>query len=410
MQFAGWRATSAVLAALFCAGGGVARAQQPKQGDGVPPAAPAQQPQKAKEAATGAAPAEQPKKADEVPPTPFPLRLHGQTPLENRGIAPLWLPARCDAAGDVFVRFMDGGKPFPPVVKFSRSGEKLATFSVEAVGPYERETSLDFAVDPGGGFYFVAGRRVEGKYQHVILQFNDDGSLDSTILLDTLFSPLRMAAFKSGEFLVTGMTKSKTIKDIEHPFTAIVKSTGEVHEIKLNGDVSPPEPATGPASPTGAEGAPAPKDGLTAVQRSWQAADQFLMHDIGLGEAVGAEDGNVYLFRLTESPLVYVIQPNGEVLRKLELKVPWPGYGAVNFGVSGGRIILGTQTGAVEGPGQKPAGSRRLALYNAETGEFLYAYEIPEQAGALACFAPSGVTFLAADRVNQQEVLQFAPF
>jgi len=357
-----------------------------------------------------AAQAQHPKATEEPPPAPFPLRLSGQKPVQNRGVSFLWLPVQCDAAGNVYARLGDGPRPFPPVVKISPQGEELATFSVESAGNYNRNSALDYALGPGYRFYFLTGHRVEKKDQIVVLEFDPDGSLASTITLDTRFVPLKLAAFKSGGFLVSGMSSVKTIEEPRRPFTAVVKSTGEVQEIKLSGDVSPPEAPAESPGPPGTEGTAPPKEIPPAVVNWARGAQQLLMHEIGLGEAVGAEDGNVYLFRLSQTPFVYVIQPGGEVLKRLELKIPWPGYEAVNFGVAGGRIVLDTLIPAAQRAPGKQADSRRLALYNAESGEFLYGYEVPEEAGAMACFAPSGLTFLATDKINAHMVLQFAPF
>jgi hypothetical protein len=292
-------------------------------------------------------------------------------------------------------------------VKISPEGERLATFSIISVPGMRRQDAWDYAIAPGGKFYFIAGRRVDGKDQIVILRFNGEGALDSTIVLDTVFLPLKVAPFSSGGFLVSGTTLIKKPDELRRPVTAIVDESGRVKPIVLDDDI-PAERAArtvaveenSPKSETGQE---------SKVKDRESGSPTNLINDVGLGAAVSADDGNVYLFRATDSPGVYEIDPSGNVLRRLVLKIPWPGFSPSAYKVANGRIAVDAEAPPDPATNRKDV-LRRIAVFNAEDGEFLYAYEIPKEAGALGCFAPHGLTFLGPDNNSLRMVLQFAAF
>jgi len=109
-----------------------------------------------------------------------------------------------------------------------------------------------------------------------------------------------------------------------------------------------------------------------------------------LGEAAPADDGNIYLMRAGEKPLILVISPAGELVRRLTLDPPGPEYQGHSFSVAGGMIIM-----AFFKPNndKQNSGTKLYSLYDAETGERQLDYDPPPDAGIFACYTPNQFTF-----------------
>jgi len=343
----------------------------------------------------------------EEPPVASPLRVTNERPVPGLQAAPLWLPLQCDSRGNVYARISDGPRPFPPVVKISADASEITTFSPEAEPTIRRENATEYAVGPGGEFYFMAGRREEGKQKILFLRYRSDGSLDSTITLDTLLVPLKFAVFSTGDFFITGMTWVNSAKETREPFTAVANRFGNVTRVSLPDDTQPEKPTLISAPEPDSQNPVKSKNERPKSQATQYGDSTHLMDEIGRGEAVAGDDGNVYVYRHTPDNRIYVVQPNGNVLRTLSLRVPWPGYSLQSINVVGGRVAANLYSAE---PKDDEPFSVRIALYDALTSEFLYGYSVPRTAGVPACYAPSGMTFLLPDTSSGRVLLRSAAF
>lgn len=336
----------------------------------------------------------------------LPLRLRDTTIVAGQGSVMITLPAKCDAEGNIYLRGGSGLGNYlaTPLIKLSREGKRAAVFTLGTAPGFDDEATYeDFAVDARGKVYLLAFRRGEGKedVKQVIVAYDSDGSYDSTIELDALFHSGHLAAFPSGGFLASG----ERIEEVDgvfrrtgKPFTAVLDRHGKVlKELALPGDIEreeekeepgPPEPADKkPVAAANAE--PEPRGGATRL-----AAQEF---DIAFnfGSAAAGEDGNVYLMRAASDPRVYVIAPDGTVVRTLTLAAPSKqSQPSPVFQAAAAKIVVGFHE-------LESAGKARRDLFviaNAETGETLAHYVGTTELGsAVACYTPNGFTFLGAE-------------
>lgn len=325
--------------------------------------------------------------AQETPRLTLAVRQKVQIPDEFS--LPVILPVKCDGSGNLYVRWYNSATvTAAPVAKYSPEGKRLATFNLRSVPGFEKAYSSDFAVGLRGEVDFLATQDRDDEYEVHIVGFRDNAHHDWTTKLPSLFVPDQLALFPTGEFLASGKKLGEKQKVSGQPFTAIFGRNGEmVKEVRLPGDIGAAKkdvPAEAGSAPTGEHG--------------------DVNEAISLGQAVPAEDGNVYLMRAASEPLVYVISPGGEVLRRMVVRPPSDGLRPETMKVAGGKV-------AVLFGGRK-AGEKGwnsiVAVVDAETGEKFADYRAsPELGGALACYSPNGFTFLGSSETGSA-VIQFA--
>lgn len=286
---------------------------------------------------------------------------------------------RCDLDGDIYLRLprMFGRSGIPPLLRVSADGKNVTTFSFSALNdPALKGSSFpDFAVSLDGVVYALA--QTPGNKTYVV-QFDDQGQLFSTTRLIPPFSfyAMRLAVFPSGDFPVTGVRPGSEGEMTGQPFTAVFDASGNmVKQVRLPGDVTP---------------GTSPVQGTAGLAASTGAA-------VVLGEAVPAEDGNVYLSRSGAQSVVYVISPAGEVLRRMALSPPQNELRPGPLKVSGGRLAV--EFFSLGDPNQNNLDLLKqthiYSIYDAATGERLLDYaESPKLRGAFACYTPSYFSFV----------------
>lgn len=310
------------------------------------------------------------------------LKVQKRVTVKNASSAPIMVPAKCDASGNIYLRQYQFLNPFAaPVVRISRDGESTTIFALRKVPGFEKGQTLGFAVNPrGGGFQLAikSGREID------IVGFDGDGEYESTASLSPPFEPAQVAAFDTGDFLVTGTKLSdKDGSDTGKPFTAIYDRLGNlIKPLTLPGDAKGSE----------AKGS----DGHTEAEND----------AVTLGTAESGDDGNIYIMRGTCNPVVYVVSAAGEVVRKFTLKPPATEFSPITMKVSAGKMVVMFEK-------QDPKSERAeqiFSVFDTESGEkSMDLMSGPDIGGAFACYTPNGLTFLGTDNEGRLVMMSAVP-
>jgi len=280
---------------------------------------------------------------------------------------PVFNRVTCDARGNVYARqFQARSKGRESVQEITRNGEVVRLFKVEDAG---LDLSVgDFAIGPDNNVYMLGWsmEHVHPGSRVYVARFREDGSLKSTTQLTSEeFFPSSLAVFKTGEFLVTG----RQGKADNTPFTGVFAASG-----KLIAKIYEPE-----------------DDDLRKRAEAGDLHDGNLYGNtaVGLGRAVAGSDGNVYLMRRASLPLIYVISPKGNVVRKLWIDPASSAMLPDELQASKGRLAISFEAAD---------GSRLIKVVDL-TGNGLAEYPIDATVGtaALACYDPPVLTFMRAD-------------
>jgi hypothetical protein len=220
----------------------------------------------------------------------------GQKPATRSAIADR---AMCDEAGNVY--------SLPPNVDVFEASIQEITPNAQLASRFPAEANTFFV--RGQDVYTLVWLKGGGLY---VTEFGQDGQLDGRTKLELPFfvKILHLAVFKSGEYLVAGLTEttSENAPHLSTPFTAVFATDG-----RLVKKIYEPEDED-------------------ARQRAEGEDPQYFMCCSG-NEFTGwnadvtfGSDGNVYLlhgfanFATRTLPLlIYVISPKGDVVRKLQI-------------------------------------------------------------------------------------------
>lgn len=230
---------------------------------------------------------------------------------------------RCDDAGDIYVRFMDAemnkmhhGITKIPIKKIRPDGSVAATFRITEAFP--DISGKDFFVS-GDGRVYQAGFMPDGGVY--VVEFADSGSLKSKLRLDsTGFIPYHIARFESGAILLSGTTG---LTNDHRPFTGVFDANG-----RLIKEIYEPEDEDSRRRAEAGE--------LDFIPEGTNSGNAFVWH----GAAALGSDGNAYLLRAASPALVYVISPNGDVVRKLRIDPPDAGLVARGVKPSRGQLAI----------------------------------------------------------------------
>lgn len=304
------------------------------------------------------------------------LRVDDTVAVPSLPSAALGEQLRCDATGDIYLRFYKPENPFEaPIERISADGESRRTFSVAQVPGFENASINDFTVGSDGTVVLGLWGPKPGEGR--LVEFNSDGTFnsDSTIRLGDV-APFQIGLFASGAVLVAGTKETKIYKNepaLSVPITEVLSPAGHViKEVTLPDDVKPPKP----------------------TDAAFKMATEKMPDEVTLGDDVPGGDGNIYLMRHFGTPVVYVIGPDGSVVRTMHLSAPakTASEGAImQYSAAGNRLAIPF---TVTGPDGK-SHSEVISVYDAESGERLFDYHVPAGIGAaLACYAANRFTFL----------------
>jgi hypothetical protein len=280
------------------------------------------------------------------------------------------MPLQCDAEGNVYLKSDSDG--FPAIHKISPKGERTATFVPGSCSDIKvRHTGQSF-VAQDGRVYQVAFPADEPPY---VLVFDDDGTCNSKIKLDTPFSfaPYQLVVLPSrGNMLISG-TRWRADLQQYVPYTALFSSSGTIlKEVDLHSDSEEPQDANGSANT---------KD------------ERAQLHAVSGGAMALAADNNVYLIRKEATPTIYAISEGGAVTRHFHVDSGEAKMVPEGMQIAGNRIAV-----LFEGP----KASRALIKVVDLEGKQLAQYEAPTRNGrttlgaVFACYSypPEDFTFL----------------
>jgi hypothetical protein len=275
------------------------------------------------------------------------------------------MSAMCDEEGNVYSR------PFDPETAWGAIQEM--TGQAKPAGRFPAKGKTFFVRD--GRVYAVAGSNPGGI---AVVEFAQDGSVKAQTKLgvDFFIDVLHLAVFKSGEYLVVGLTGSLTgtTPHLRTPFTAVFAADGRLVK-KIY------EPEDEDASQR-AEGS----DSKYLLCCS-DSGNEFVMYK---ADAASGSDGDVYLLHGTSPPLIYVISPAGDVVRKLRIDAGNPELTANSIKFYNGRLAIGFNW-----LGDVP---KSLIKVIDLKGNSIADYEVKEGTGdsdpILACYNSEGFTLI----------------
>jgi len=193
--------------------------------------------------------------------------------------------------------------------------------------------------------------------------------------LNVFVDVLHLAVFKSGEFLVVGLTGTVDVPapHLRTPFTAVFAASGQLVK-----KIYEPEDEDARKKAEGGD----PKYLLCCGD----SGNEFVGWN---ADVVSGSDGNVYLLHGTSPPLIYAISPTGEVLRKLQISSP-PDLIANSIKSYGGRLAIGFHW-----LGEVPQSLIKVIDVN---GNSIADYQVTEAADdadpILACYNSEGLTLV----------------
>lgn len=261
-----------------------------------------------------------------VPSTPPPVSVYSALAKSDIVVLPVPAPnvfdsgGVCDAKGNLFAVFSLVGPPAPgqplnfdsmksaPIQRVSPAAKSVTSFPIQPPPDYASAERVSYNVDPQGKLYVLirAFREPPGKAKHVlpdyaVLRYNDDGSLDTTVKLDSIpgriFTPFRFAVFSNGWLLVSGPSRlAETGAD--EPIAAVFNSFGKF--------ISELDKPLGTAS---SSASPAASRLPSALPSSAIAASSM----------TGSPDGNVYLVVPLSPTRVFAISPAGAVVSQFAI-------------------------------------------------------------------------------------------
>jgi hypothetical protein len=219
----------------------------------------------------------------------------------------IMMAATCDQEGNTytqpFARDTTGRSEFyrAPIQRIAPGSTSSSFFRFDDAFP-EGAEGRAFSVHEGRAYVLASAKR--GVY---VVEFAKDGSIraKTRLAIDFLFVPFHLAVFKSGEYLVVGITGTvgPTAPHFRTPFTAVFGTNGQlVKRISEQEDEDAQQHAEG---------------GDTKYLRCCSGSgNEFVGWN---ADAAPGSDGNVYLLHGTSPPLIYVISPKGEVVHKLQI-------------------------------------------------------------------------------------------
>jgi hypothetical protein len=302
------------------------------------------------------------------------LRDTVKTAYLNAGM--LLLPAKCDRDGNVYLRDVTEG--VHAIHKLNAEGKQVALFQPDPPTAGSKPIAEGyFSVGKDGYVYELVGSW-EDRKNHVLI-YRPDGTLKTDVSLETGFAwiPAQVAAFPSGNFLVTGLKYDhRRTNSVKLPFTGVFGPDGSLlKEVKLEDDDMIHDMAVVGDSRVTAPEAPG------------------VNHAVELGDMDAANDGNIYLMRRLSPAIVYAISPEGEVVRRFTVEAGQRDSMPESMHIAGNRIAVEfyelIKIVDLEG--------RELTTYAP--------HELPLE-GALGCYStnPERFTFLGDGDVDNRRV------
>jgi hypothetical protein len=226
--------------------------------------------------------------------------------------------AMCDDAGNLYIRPFRLGNAsdyhHAPIQEITSEAQPAGTFPAGAHAFFVHEGRAYFSAGSGRGV--------------IVDEFAQDGSRKAEVKLsvDFFVDVMHLAVFRSGEFLVVGLSGSLTgsAPHLRTPFTAVFAADG-----RLVKKIYEPEDEDARQRAEGSD----PKYFPCCAD----SGNKFVMN----ADVAAGSDGNVYLLHGTYPPLIYVISPTGDVVRKLRIDAGNPELTANSIKFYKDRLAIG---------------------------------------------------------------------
>ncbi|GEM_PF-2804810 len=314
-----------------------------------------------------------------------PLSIFKDARVEGVFADAVALPLKCDNSGNITTRLV-ANDTMENFVRISAGGGGATVFSV--TGPQievDRPRLIDFA--SLGPEVFALIEDVE--HRPMILRYNSDGRFIDKIEIKRIVKPLQLAAFDSGEFLISGKEipeSQQATKSETGPFLGIFGADGNLRKrIELAKDVQ-----TNPASSKHSAPDPAYEMAL--------AASVLVMGD----------DGFAYLMRRANDGPIFKISGEGEVVASFRIQPP---AGARNSGL----LAVAHGLLAVEFMQFKPQSTELksvlLQLIDGFDGKIVLraGHADPAIGPSLACYDRGEFVFLSAGEDSHFHLIRTTP-
>lgn len=363
-------------------------------------------------------------KAQKAPPVSE-LRKVSETNLPDPAPMIVVGNTECDDSGDIYMVYSTTPprpgpfrSPFPdpaklPISRISTNSRTVTKFAVQSLNGYESLAWTSFGVDPSGDVYshFTArplpfGNESPRPWDNLLVKFNSDGSVDSTIVLQSppagLLGDVGFAPFANGNLLVDGVVATAKGRV---PFTAVYDGHGQIVQGLSLPDYPFPRRRPGPGSPRGPAN-PVQRRGGSGAKASEQkskekrgAAGALAAPYVRSLLADGPED-TAYLLRTSVPASLYTVSSDGQVLQHVQVQFPVHGAPATDISQAGrSHVAITYYVSGVDRAG-KFYGGNDLAVVDPATGKIVAIYRHPEAnlgRDIYAC-ATSPTDFLFVDR------------
>jgi hypothetical protein len=274
---------------------------------------------------------------------PLVLKNRTRTDVAFQGFRSFLLPSGCDEQERAYVMLDDPDRQGnEPLLKISSKGVLETQFDTTGF------LMQRYAVRPQGGVLLI---RVDNFGRKFIENFSGEGVHESTFRVErppSPFFPNHIAVFRTGEILMSGPGRRAG----DNALTTLYDSTGHVvKQFVLDGD-----------SDIGHE----------AESRSLITA---------------GDDGLVYLLRATSPARLYVISPEGEVVRKIVVSTITGSMLLNDIRVTKDHLVLSFYRHC--DPGFNGCRGLTYLVMDAKTGQKLAEYAADgDMTGPLGCYVP----------------------
>lgn len=320
---------------------------------------------------------------------------------------------KCDDRGSIYVRPLTGSTTTmrEPVLAIASDGKTAKQFDLAVVPELQGSKGAlirDFALGAHHKIVeLIEMQGAKGETSLAIASFDDDGKYSSFVAVVseslTRFSPRQIASFGSGQYLISGVIYKQPLTE-QSPkagttppaakaglsmvaFTGIFDQNGKLYkELELPGETRKIE---------------TPPDADYGNPMSIPHAA------IDLGQALSGEDGNVYLLRNSNPPIVYVVAPSGDIIRHFKVLPPSEGAEGGAMHLASGRLAFDFYERKSK---TEPQMRWTVTIVDALTGESLWAYEqAPNMYGIPACYSGRDLTLLTMTEDRHMAIMKATP-
>jgi hypothetical protein len=230
------------------------------------------------------------------------LVVRDRVTVGNERAEDMVLPIATDPSGNLYFRYSDGKHRADAINKISSSGKKLFSLSPSSVPDLSEATIVDFSVS--GEKLFVLARRGTGLPESIVATFTLNGHFLASARVDAGIDAFQLAPISGS----SSMFLAGRVSQVSAEWTpaVIIWDSAKQSSVKvaLREDIVP----FGPDKEMNTD---------SAVLRDKDFEQSLVGSVLCLGD-----DGYVYLMRYGRSGLVFVLLPDGTLLRRLVLHTP----------------------------------------------------------------------------------------